>query len=151
MERLLSDQRTTFVVVSTLEAAPSHEAVHLARELRRRDYPLGAVVANRVLPTAYTGRSAARSARSLAEAADGPVAIEVGERLGVAEDDVRAVLAEVGARFDELALVATREAERLAEFDDLAPLVTSAVVFDRDLNDVSDLLALSDQLRGEAP
>src|SRR5690606_28531010 len=37
VEQLLGDPRTTFVVVSTLEAAPVHEAVFLARELQRRD------------------------------------------------------------------------------------------------------------------
>ena len=50
VEALLGDARTTFLVVSTLETAPAHEAAYLARELLRRDYDLGAIVANRVLP-----------------------------------------------------------------------------------------------------
>ena len=50
VEALLGDPRTTFVVVSTLETAPAHEAAFLARELLARDYHLGAIVANRVLP-----------------------------------------------------------------------------------------------------
>ena len=35
VEALLGDARTTFLVVSTLETAPAHEAVYLARELLR--------------------------------------------------------------------------------------------------------------------
>ena len=47
LKRLLADPRTTFVVVSTLEAAPSHEAAYLARELSRRELHLGARRARR--------------------------------------------------------------------------------------------------------
>ena len=43
VEALLGDARTTFLVVSTLETAPAHEAAYLARELLARDYDLGAV------------------------------------------------------------------------------------------------------------
>ena len=43
VEGLLGDPRTTFLVVSTLEAAPAHEAAFLARELLARDYDLGAI------------------------------------------------------------------------------------------------------------
>ena len=39
VERLLGDHRTTFVVVSTLEAAPAHEAAYLARALGRARLP----------------------------------------------------------------------------------------------------------------
>ena len=52
VEALLGDPRTTFLVVSTLETAPAHEAAFLARELLARDYDLGAIIANRVLPPA---------------------------------------------------------------------------------------------------
>ena len=52
VEALLGDARTTFLVVSTLETAPAHEAAYLARELLARDYDLGAIIANRVLPPA---------------------------------------------------------------------------------------------------
>ena len=70
VEALLGDPRTTFLVVSTLETAPAHEAAFLARELLARDYDLGAIIANRVLPPALTRRGAATSAKRLAEAAD---------------------------------------------------------------------------------
>ncbi len=68
VEALLSDPRTTFLVVSTLEAAPAHEAAFLAGELLARGHHLGAIIANRVLPSALTRRGAAMSADRLAEA-----------------------------------------------------------------------------------
>jgi anion-transporting ArsA/GET3 family ATPase len=155
VEALLADPRSTFVVVSTLETAPAHEAAHLARELTRRGLHLGAVIANRVLPTAFTGREAERSADRLVaatapDAGDGASAglsTRVAERLDAEPATVAGVLGEIGRRFHDVALVATREAERLAELGAFAPLVVSAPVLDRDPTDVSDLLALADHLR----
>src|SRR6202022_1749464 len=49
--RLLHDRRTTFVVVTTLEAAPAHEAEFFITTLAERKYHLGAVVFNKVLPS----------------------------------------------------------------------------------------------------
>ncbi|HQZ34313.1 MAG TPA: ArsA-related P-loop ATPase, partial [Ilumatobacteraceae bacterium] len=50
VERLLTDEGTAFIVVSTLEAAPAREARFLADELHQRRMPLGALVLNRTLP-----------------------------------------------------------------------------------------------------
>src|SRR5215203_2317163 len=101
VERLLGDDRSTFLVVSTLETAPSHEAMYLARELLARDYDLGAIIANRVLPSDLTRRAAATSAKRLAAAAtDGPLVADVAAALDGAGDAVdervvRDVLTEV--------------------------------------------------------
>ncbi|MEX2627582.1 MAG: ArsA-related P-loop ATPase, partial [Ilumatobacteraceae bacterium] len=111
VERLLGDHRTAFVVVSTLEAAPTHEAAYLARELDRRDFHLGAIIANRVLPSAFTRPAAATSARALATATEGDLAAEVAGRLDADPGVTRAALAEIAARFHDVAVVATREAE----------------------------------------
>ena len=65
--RTLSDRRTTFVVVSTLEAAPVHEAEYFIEELERRHLHLGALVLNKVLPS-YLRRTAATGvARALVQ------------------------------------------------------------------------------------
>ena len=48
--RLLSDRRTTFMVVSTLEATPVREAEFFSAELTARKLHLGAIVLNKVLP-----------------------------------------------------------------------------------------------------
>ena len=154
VEALLGDARTTFLVVTTLETAPAHEAAYLARELLSRDYDLGAIVANRVLPAALTRRGAAASAKRLAAATEGDaldeaVAAELGAH-GAAVDTkvVGDVLAEVAARFHDVALVATREAERRAELAALAPQVLDVPSMDSDVNDLTGLLGLVGHLRG---
>src|SRR5437763_15982402 len=48
--RLLHDKRTTFLVVTTLEAAPLHEAEFFISALAGKGYHLGALVLNKVLP-----------------------------------------------------------------------------------------------------
>ena len=143
VERLLADPRTTFIVVSTLEAAPSYEAAYLARELVRRDFHLGAIVANRVLPGEFTAKASATSARKLVKIARGDLADEVAEVLDADRDVVADVLSEIGARFDDARVVATREAERRAELAQLSSLLVTAPMLDRDVNDIADLLELA--------
>jgi anion-transporting ArsA/GET3 family ATPase len=143
VERLLGDPRTTFVVVSTLEAAPSHEATYLARALVRRDLHLGAIIANRVLPASFTAKASATSARKIAAQADGPLADDVAAVLGADRDVVAGALTAVGTSFRDTALIATREAERAAELGALAPMLVAAPMLDRDVNDVADLLELA--------
>jgi anion-transporting ArsA/GET3 family ATPase len=155
VEALLGDPRTTFLVVTTLETAPAHEAGYLARELLSRDYHLGAIVANRVLPTALTRRGAVDSANRLAERVDdeefvGAVAAELNHRSPAAAAEpkvVRDVLAEVATRFHDVAIVAMREAERRAELAELAPQVLDAPTLDSDIFDLSGLLTLVGHLR----
>lgn len=155
VEALLGDARTTFLVVSTLETAPAHEAAFLARELLRRDYDLGAIVANRVLPPSLTRRGAATSATRLAAAAadpDGALVPAVAAALGAAgppvdERVVRDVLVEVATRFHDVALVAAREAERRAELAALTPQVLDVPHLDSDVNDLRGLMTLVAHLR----
>ncbi len=153
VESLLGDTRSTFLVVTTLETAPAHEAAYLARALLRRDYDLGAVIANRVLPSSLTRRGAATSAKRLAAAAgDGDVSAAVAARLSasgpaVDERTVGDVLAETAARFHDVALGANREAERRAELAALAPQVVDVPSLDTDVNDITGLMALVEHLR----
>jgi anion-transporting ArsA/GET3 family ATPase len=143
VERVLTDPRTTFVVVSTLEAAPTHEAIYLARELHRRDMHLGAMIANRVLPAGITSKASGTSARRLAALDDASVA-KVASAVDAPPDMVAAVLHEVAVQFHDTAMVATREAERRAELSDLAPLLVSIPLLEGDVNDVGDLLAIAE-------
>lgn len=144
VEQLLADPRTTFVVVSTLEAAPSHEAAYLAKALKRREFHLGAIIANRVLPDSFTAKSSATSARKLAAAAGGQLADDVAAAINADRNDVAHVLAEIAARFHDVGVIATRESERCAELATLSPLLVTAPVLNRDVNDLSDLLELAD-------
>ena len=148
VERLLGDHRTTFVVVSTLEAAPAHEAAYLARALEQRDFHLGAIIANRVLPAEFTAKGAANSAKRLHTASGGELAERVAAEIDLPADVVSSTLDAAASRFHDIALVATREAERRADLESLASVVLTAPTLDRDINDVADLLALGEHLRG---
>ena len=95
------------------------------------------------LPVAMTAKASATSARKLVKAADGELAEQIAEQIGAKPQVVTEVLAEVGNRFHDVAVVATREAERRAELSDLCHLLVAAPVLDRDVNDVADLLELA--------
>jgi anion-transporting ArsA/GET3 family ATPase len=142
VEALLADPRTTFVVVSTLEAAPTHEAIYLARALRSRGLHLGAIVANRVLPSNFTAKASATSARKLAALDDSQLS-EIAAAVHVEPDVLGEVLHEVGTRFHDTAVVAAREAERRAELAELSPMLVAVPVFDHDVNDLGDLLQVA--------
>lgn len=149
VERLLVDPRTSFVVVSTLEAAPAYEAGFLARELQRRRMPLGGIVLNRTLPPRLRQPAVAASARRLRAAADDAAMVgHLADSVGAASDEVRGVLVEVGERFADVAVVARREAERRAELEALGVLTVAAPVLDRDVADLSSLLELGGHLLG---
>jgi len=148
VEDLLVDPRTAFIVVTTLETAPSHEARFLARELARRHMSLGAIVANRVLPSGLAAREASRSAQALVDRANGPLARDVARALpGVSAKAVAPVLAQVGAQFDDLAMVAAAESERRTELAALAPMLLSVPWLEGDIHDLAGLAALADHLR----
>ncbi len=142
VESLLADPRTTFVVVSTLEAAPTHEAIYLSRALRSRDLHLGAIVANRVLPSSFTAKPAANSARKLAALEDTGVS-EMAAVIDAEPAVVGEVLREIGTRFHDTAVVAAREAERRAELAELAPILVSVPVLEGDVNDLGDLIQIA--------
>lgn len=147
VERLLVDPRTSFVVVSTLEAAPAYEAAYLARELQSRQMPLGAVVVNRTLPAHLRLPAAASSARQLrVVAADDGLVQQLGALIAAEAADVRNVLSEVGERFADIAVVASREAERRSELEGLGVLTVAAPALDRDVTDLATLLELGEHL-----
>ena len=151
VEQLLGDRRTAFVVVSTLETAPAHEAAYLAAELRRRKLPLGAIIVNRVLPESIGDEAAADSAGTLLELSDDEAFVaEVATRIEAEPDVTAAVLREVATRFSDMALVATREAERRAELASLTTCLLAAPSLDGEVNDVHGLAQLAGHLRNQS-
>jgi len=151
VEQLLGDRRTAFVVVSTLETAPAHEAAYLAAELRRRKLPLGAIIVNRVLPESIGDDAAADSAGTLLELSDDEAFVaEVATRIEAEPDVTAAVLREVATRFSDMALVATREAERRAELASLTTCLLAAPSLDGEVNDVHGLAQLAGHLRDQS-
>ena len=154
VEALLVDRRTAFVVVSTLEAAPAHEAAYLVEALRERSMPVGAIVANRVLPPGSADPSAVDAARALAAATgpdgDGELAAAVAERLGRPPDVVDRALASMADRFDDLATVAAREEARREELEALASTTVAVPWLPGDVHDLGGVALLARHLRGVA-
>ncbi len=152
VEALLVDSRTAFVVVSTLEAAPAHEATFLAESLTERKMSIGAIIANRVLPAHLADVAAGRAAEDLAERTgpegDGSLAATVADELGVDAEVTDAVLHRMAQRFDEVAMVAAREAQRRSELAALATTTVDVPWLAGDIHDLSGLGVLARHLRG---
>ncbi len=148
VESMLSDARTAFVVVTTLETAPSHEARFLARELKSRAMALGAVVANRVMPPDLAGPEAEASAEALGERSGRKLTKAVARQIeGATPAVVDAVLDQLVERFDDVALVAAREAERRAELAALTPVLVDVPFIAGDIHDLAGLGALAEGMR----
>ena len=121
---MLADRRTTFVVVSTLEAAPLHEAEFFIDALRARKLHLGALVLNKVLPPYLLDPARPSAADVLRDDSDRPLADDAGAAGRRARRPGSAgVLAEVAESFRNYQVVAKREAEQRAELA-TAPEVT---------------------------
>ncbi len=147
VERLLTDDRTTFVVVTTLEAAPAREARYLADELQRRHMPLGAMVLNRTLPSDVRQPAVVKAAGALrGVAADAARVRELAKVTGAKPAELKRVLGEVADRFRDVAVVAGREAERRAELASAAPIVVVVPTMPTDVHDLPTLLALGNHL-----
>jgi anion-transporting ArsA/GET3 family ATPase len=140
--RTLSDKRTTFCVVSTLEAAPVREAEFFISELDARGLHLGGLVLNKVLPS-YLRRTAATpvARRFCADAED--IAAAVGDDVGPTPAVAR-VVREVGNSFLNYQVVATREAEQRAELARTPEVVASVPYFDADIHDLAGLIRLGE-------
>jgi anion-transporting ArsA/GET3 family ATPase len=135
--RLLSDRRTTFMVVSTLEATPVREAEFFSAQLTARKLHLGAVVLNKVLPEYLRDAKTDKLAQSIAARA-----VELGD--GLTDDPVVAarVLGEVAESFLNFSVVARREAEQQAELKGAPDVLVTVPFFDADIYDMAGLLRL---------
>ena len=117
VERLLHDRRTTFAVVTTLEAAPLHEAEHFCAVLVERDFHLGALVLNKTLPDSLLDPAGAAAATACIDEA-APLADALAETGDTALADpsrTARVLRTIGESFPNFSVVAMREAELRAE------------------------------------
>ena len=141
VSRLLSDRRSTFVVVSTLEETPLREAEFFAHELVHRQLHLGAIVLNKVLPDSMRDPTSARVAERL-----GRQAAELAQDLPVDPALAARVLAEVAESFLNFAVVARREAEQQAELATSPEVLTSVPFFDVDISDMRGLLELGEKI-----
>jgi len=139
--RLLSDRRTTFMVVSTLEATPVREAEFFSAELTARKLHLGAIVLNKVLPEYLCDPKTDKLAQSMKARAE-----ELAE--GLTDDPVVAgrVVGEVAESFLNFGVVARREAEQQAELKGAPDVLVTVPFFDADIYDMAGLLKLGAQV-----
>jgi len=139
--RLLSDRRTTFMVIATLEATPVREAEFFTAELTARRLHLGAVVLNKVLPDYLRSTQTAKLAQAMNDRAE-----EMAE--GLSEDPALAarVLGEVAESFLNYGVVARREAEQQAEMRGAPDILVTVPFFDSDIYDMGGLLRLGAQV-----
>jgi anion-transporting ArsA/GET3 family ATPase len=147
--RTLSDKRTTFVVVSTLEPSPVRETEFFVDALSDRKLHLGAIVLNKVLPDWFGDRDATAVAQRMSADPAG-LAKAVTEAPGGAgigaPDQLARVLAEVGESFLNFQVVATREAEQRGELAAAADVVATIPYADHDITDLAGLLELGSWL-----
>ncbi|MGH9078413.1 MAG: hypothetical protein ACRDY0_13360, partial [Acidimicrobiales bacterium] len=147
VERLLASSRTTFVVVTTLEAAPAREAELFVRVLRDKGFSLGALVLNRTLPPYLLDDGSGRRAEKLRAAAADPGALGgLAERAGAGPAVLQAVLREIGDNFANLAVVAQREASQRAELGAVPDVVVTVPELASDICDLAGVLRLGDAI-----
>jgi len=151
VQRLLHDRRTTFTVVTTLEAAPLHEAENFCSVLRDRGFHLGALVLNKTLPDSLLDPNAASAAATFVDQA-GPLAAALSDLPNPAIADparTARVLRTVGESFANFSVVALREAELRAELARVPDVVVRVPGFEHDISDVESLLAICGALFGD--
>lgn len=142
--RTLSDSRTSFVVVSTLEAAPLAETEFFIEALGERRMHLGAVVLNKVLPGWFLDKGTTAAAQRLCASPE-EVAAALPPELGAPEQVAR-VLHEVGESFLNFQVVAKREAATRAQLSQAPEIVAAVPYFTHDITDLDGLLELGDQI-----
>jgi anion-transporting ArsA/GET3 family ATPase len=141
VSRLLSDRRTTFMVISTLEATPLREAEFFSKELTARELHLGAIILNKVLPEYLRDTKTGKLAQAMADSGG-----SLGE--GLTDDPAMAsrVLEEVAESFLNFSVVARREAEQQAELRGAPDILVTIPFFDADIFDMGGLLKLGAQV-----
>jgi anion-transporting ArsA/GET3 family ATPase len=147
VERLLRDRRTTFVVVSTLEAAPVKEAEFFIQVLSARRFHLGALILNRVLPDYFLDEDAERRAARVSDDAAELARMDgLTESLDTDEEQLTRVLSEIGENFLNFAVVARREAAQRRELQVRPDVVATIPEFEGDIHDLTGLLQLGSQI-----
>jgi anion-transporting ArsA/GET3 family ATPase len=142
VERLLRERRTTFAVVTTLEAAPLREAEFFMEQLLARKYHLGALILNQTLPAYLRSPEGARVADLLVTDPD-PAAralMDLAVPALEAPDRTARVLHTVGESFRNFSVVAKREAELRGELADAPDVVVDVPRFEGDIHDLAGLV-----------
>jgi anion-transporting ArsA/GET3 family ATPase len=150
VNRLLSDVRTTFLLVTTLEAVPAREAQEMAQALVSRHLHLGLLVCNKVLPSALSDPAVARVADLLGtEASRLTTTLPAGLRGGESRELVGSVLSEVAQSYSNFRLVANREAELLSELSAAHDVTATVGYLPGNITDLAGLLRIGASIWGD--
>ena len=156
VNRLLRDVRTTFVVVTTLEAVPAVEAEQLIESLRDRRLHLGLLVCNKVLPGSFSDPPVGRTAEllgvhagELAKSLVGSLPVDRATASRPSAEMVGRVLAEVARSFANFRLVATREAELLRELSAAHEVTATVPYHPGHVTDLHGLLDVGAEIWGD--
>lgn len=148
VERVLSDRRTTFLVVSTLEPSPLREAEFFIKALSDKGLHLGGVVLNKVLPSYLLDVEVSDAAEKLiSEPKDVLSAIDKESLANLGdEQSIARVLNEVGMSFRNFQLIGKREAEQRTELSTAPEVMVSVPYFDDDIYDIAGLARMGEQI-----
>jgi anion-transporting ArsA/GET3 family ATPase len=150
VSRLLRDARTTFMVVTTLEAVPAREAETFAEMLKARKLHLGLLVCNKVLPDFLCDDTVSTAAATLRSRAP-ELAADLVPRLGETDTvQVARVLEEVGKGFANFQLVARRERDLRSEMARSHDVTATVPFFEDEITDMAGVLRVGAQVLGEA-
>jgi anion-transporting ArsA/GET3 family ATPase len=150
VNRLLRDVRTTFLLVTTLEAVPAREAQEMAEALAHRHLHLGLLVCNKVLPAALSDPAVSKVADRLGSEAR-ELAVPLSTALGgtAAPEVVAAVLGELAQSFSNFRQVANREAELLRELAASHEVAATVGYQPGNITDLSGLLRIGATIWGD--
>ena len=150
VNRLLRDVRTTFLLVTTLEAVPAREAQEMAQALADRRLHLGLLVCNKVLPPALSDPAVAKVADRLGSDAE-ELAAALSPKLKGTEppEVVAAVLGELAQSFSNFRLVANREAELLRELAGAHDVAATVGYQPGNITDLAGLLKIGAAIWGD--
>jgi anion-transporting ArsA/GET3 family ATPase len=143
VSRVLTDSRSTFCVVTTLEPAAAHEAAFFVDELHRRKLHLGAVIVNKTLPSYLQEDGPDAAADKLRDGADA-IGAALADLVDAPAARVSRVLSEVADSFDNYAVVAKREAEQRTELAVAADVLVTVPILDEPINDLAGLVRLGE-------
>lgn len=148
VERVLSDRRTTFLVVSTLEPSPLREAEFFIKALNDKGLHLGGVILNKVLPSYLLDVEVSDAAEKLISEPKYVLSAIDKERLASLGDEqsIARVLNEVAMSFRNFQLIGKREAEQRAELSTAPEVMVSVPYFDDDIYDVAGLARMGEQI-----
>jgi anion-transporting ArsA/GET3 family ATPase len=149
VSRLLSDERTSFLVVATPEPAPLREADYFLAELTSRRYEVGALVLNRALPDVLSSSVTESAAEELGRTA-AEIAVDAASAIVEADDAVERVLRVAAASASQWAVVARREAAARDRVATVGPLVVTVPSLEIEVGDLSSIRALADVLGAPA-